>query len=209
MVIGSFGSMLSLIGAFFCTIFYEWKRNSPVATQDSLQNVYHAEGLWMRCAIPVPGRMSCDYYGTTLFDVPGYLQALRALSVISCILLFCSTLCNILALDCITQVAGRKKAWLARIGGASCLLGGLMLITAVSWYAAEVIQEFNNKFAYPEETFKYTFGAALYVGWFAGGLAFICGAVVLCFSCCSDFEDDDGATYTYKPPKSRTNEEYV
>lgn len=76
MMIGSFGSTLSFIGALFCTIFYEWKRNSAVASQDNLQNVYHAEGLWMRCVIPVPGRMSCDYYGTTLFDVPGMLPSL-------------------------------------------------------------------------------------------------------------------------------------
>lgn len=70
MIIGSLGSMLSLAGALFCTIYHEWKRNDLEASQGSLQNVYHAEGLWIRCVITIPGMMSCDYYDTTIFDVP-------------------------------------------------------------------------------------------------------------------------------------------
>lgn len=54
----------------------------------------------------------------------GYLQALRALSVISTMLLLCSIICNILALDCINQVLPNKKAWLARVGGGSSLIAG-------------------------------------------------------------------------------------
>uniref|UniRef100_A0A8K9UW88 Claudin 15-like b n=1 Tax=Oncorhynchus mykiss TaxID=8022 RepID=A0A8K9UW88_ONCMY len=56
---------------------------------------------------------------------------------------------------------------------------GLSTLTAVSWYAARVVQEFHDPFF---AGVRFELGAGLYMGWGAACLA-ILGGVMLCCSC--------------------------
>ncbi|XP_039249628.1 claudin-7-like [Styela clava] len=198
---------LSLVGIMYCIISNEWKRSSQLASQQSLKFLYLSEGLWMRCTVPTPGIMQCDNYSTALFDVEQYLQALRAMMILSGICMFAACVLDCLAMDCINCVEERNQLWLARVGGVLAVLAGLLCVASVSWYASEVIKEFRYDFI--EEGIKYTFGSALYVGWVAGGFAVISGCITACCNCIST--EDERLEYSYKPPKSKpkTSEEYV
>ena len=67
----------------------------------------------------------------------------------------------------------------------------------MSWYASEVVKEYNNPF-YEDNPIKYTFGSCLYIGWIATLTSLIAGCPMLCCHLAGDNEDDRGR---YKPPR--------
>ncbi|KAJ7996161.1 hypothetical protein DPEC_G00234190 [Dallia pectoralis] len=71
------------------------------------------------------------------------------------------------------------KGKIAGMGGVFFLLQGMCSMISVSWYAANITQEFFN----PEfEGIKYEIGNGLYIGWCSATLA-ICGGSCLVFAC--------------------------
>lgn len=200
-------TILCFVGMLFCTLSTEWKVISPLDTQDSLQRLQYSEGLWLRCNEPVPGNIQCDNYGTTLFDVEPHLQVLRALMILGVISILMSSFSGCFAMDCIHVVKGRSKRMLGIVAAILAILAGAMCGGAVSWYAGQIVWEFRYP-THNEQPIKYTFGAALYVGWVTAGFAVLAGILLFCGSCSND-DVDDRDVYTYKPPKNKTSEEYV
>ncbi|KAJ8280567.1 hypothetical protein GJAV_G00056340 [Gymnothorax javanicus] len=160
------------------TSTYTWKvktRADSVTTSS-----WQYQGLWMECAATSSGAIQCHRYMTVL-GLPGYVQACRALMIISLLLGLIGIIVSLLGLKCtkIGSASNEVKGKIALTGGALFLLSGLSSLTAASWYAARVVQEFYDPFF---GGVKFELGAGLYMGWGGACLA-ILGGAFLCCSC--------------------------
>uniref|UniRef100_A0A8C9WR82 Claudin n=1 Tax=Scleropages formosus TaxID=113540 RepID=A0A8C9WR82_SCLFO len=141
------------------------------------------ENLWHSCAESSTGITNCRDFESML-SLSAYMQACRALMIISMILGLIGVIASIMGLKCtkISSSADDTKAKMATTSGAIYILSGLCVLTAVSWYASRVVQDFNNPFPLTARpVHRYEFGAGLYMGWGAAGLSMVGGA----FLCCS------------------------
>ncbi|XP_067307488.1 claudin 15-like b [Pseudorasbora parva] len=180
MVIQLMGLVLGIVG--WClesssTNSAVWRRRShgeAVVTSSS-----HFEGLWMSCASNSLGAIHCQRFKTIL-GLPGYIQACRALMIIALVLGLLSVILATMGLKCtkLGSASEESKGKISLTAGVMFILSGLCVMVAVSWYAARVVQEFNNPFYGGT---KYELGTGLYLGWAAGALA-ILGGGILCTS---------------------------
>ncbi|KAB5535900.1 hypothetical protein PHYPO_G00123240 [Pangasianodon hypophthalmus] len=138
------------------------------------------ENLWHACAESSSGIAECRDF-ESLLDLPGYLQACRALMIIALLLGLFSMILSILGLKCITigSAGDQAKAKMATTGGIIFILAGLCTITAISWYAARIVQDFKDPFS---GGIKFELGAGLYMGW-GGACLSILGGALLCCAC--------------------------
>ncbi|KAJ8397245.1 hypothetical protein AAFF_G00440790 [Aldrovandia affinis] len=137
------------------------------------------ENLWHACAEDSSGVSNCRDFESML-ALPGYVQACRALMIITLLLGLVAIIVSLLGLKCtkIGSASDETKGKIALTGGSLFLLSGLCSLIAVSWYATRVVQEFYDPFYGGT---KFELGAGLYMGWGGASLAIIGGA----FLCCS------------------------
>ncbi|KAF4076335.1 hypothetical protein AMELA_G00213230 [Ameiurus melas] len=138
------------------------------------------ENLWHACAEDSSGVANCRDFDS-LLDLPAYLQACRALMIIALILGLFSMIVAILGLKCIQigSSSDQTKAKKAVAGGVLFILAGLCTMTASSWYAARIVEDFKNPFS---GGIKFELGAGLYMGW-GGACLSILGGALLCCAC--------------------------
>uniref|UniRef100_A0A8C1RCP6 Claudin n=1 Tax=Cyprinus carpio TaxID=7962 RepID=A0A8C1RCP6_CYPCA len=137
------------------------------------------EGLWLSCASNSLGAIHCQRFKTVL-GLPGYIQACRALMIIALILGLLAVILAAMGLKCtkLGSTSEESKGKISLTAGVLFILSGVCVMVAVSWYAARVVQEFNDPFYGGT---KYELGAGLYLGWAAAALA-ILGGAILCTS---------------------------
>ncbi|XP_010864995.1 claudin 15-like b isoform X1 [Esox lucius] len=177
-----------------CTSSHSWKVRShseAIITSNS-----QFEGLWMSCAATSLGSVQCQGYKTVL-GLPAYIQACRALMIIALLLGLVSIIVSVLGLKCtkIGRTSEQAKGKIVLTGGSLFILSGLSTLSAVSWYAAQVVREFHDPFF---AGVRFELGAGLYMGWGAAFLA-ILGGAMLCSSCKkgSSVTPPRGTTYNY------------
>ncbi|XP_024055757.1 claudin-15-like isoform X3 [Terrapene carolina triunguis] len=110
-----------------------------------------------------------------------YIQACRALMIISIVLGLLATVLSLFGLKC-TQVGmsnENTKVKISVTGGAIFILAGLSSMVAVSWYAARITAQFFDPLYGGT---KYELGDALYLGW-AGSILSMLGGIFLTCSC--------------------------
>ncbi|KAM5292419.1 claudin-18 isoform 1-T1 [Ctenodactylus gundi] len=189
-VVGFLLSMLGLAGCIAATGMDMW------STQDLYDNpvtsVFQYEGLWRSCVRQSSGFTECRPYFTIL-GLPAMLQAVRALMIVGIVLGAISILVSIFALKCIRigSTEDSLKAKMTLTSGIMFILSGLCAIIGVSVFANMLVTNFWMSTANMYGTMggmvqtvqtRYTFGAALFVGWVAGGLTLI-GGVIMCIAC--------------------------
>uniref|UniRef100_A0A8C2C7E4 Claudin n=1 Tax=Cyprinus carpio TaxID=7962 RepID=A0A8C2C7E4_CYPCA len=137
------------------------------------------EGLWLSCASNSLGAIHCQRFKTVL-GLPGYIQACRALMIIALILGLLAVILAAMGLKCtkLGSTSEESKGKISLTAGVLFILSGVCVMVAVSWYAARVVQEFNDPFYGGT---KYELGAGLYLGWAAAALD-ILGGAILCTS---------------------------
>nr|XP_033813661.1 claudin-15-like [Geotrypetes seraphini] len=174
------GFLLSLtgwliIGASLSNSY--WKVSSQKENVITTSNFY--ENLWKSCASESTGISNCKSF-TSLLSLPAYIQACRALMIISIILGLLATVISLVGLKCIKVGSNdeRKKGMIALVGGLSFILAGLCSMVAISWYAGIITAQFFDPL---HGGTKYELGSALYLGWAGSILAILGGA----FLCCS------------------------
>uniref|UniRef100_A0A674D3W6 Claudin 15-like b n=1 Tax=Salmo trutta TaxID=8032 RepID=A0A674D3W6_SALTR len=147
---------------------------SVIVSTRQFQNLFHS------CAENSAGIRNCKDFESML-ALPGYIQACRALMIIALLLGLASIIVSVLGLKCtkIGSTSEQAKGKIALTGGSLFILSGLSTLTAVSWYAARVVQDTACKLAFK---LGFELGAGLYMGWGAACLA-ILGGVMLCCSC--------------------------
>ncbi|XP_059358548.1 claudin-15-like [Carassius carassius] len=155
-----------------------WKVSTIDGTVITTSTIY--ENLWMSCATDSLGVHNCREF-PSLLALSGYIQASRALMIAAVVCGTFGVVASLIGMQC-SKAAGDNyvlKGRIAGTGGAFFLLQGLCTMISVSWYAANITQEFFNPL-YPGQ--KYEIGEGLYIGWASGVLA-ICGGACLMFSC--------------------------
>ncbi|XP_031539959.2 claudin-19 isoform X1 [Vicugna pacos] len=164
------------------------------------------EGLWMSCASQSTGQVQCKLYDS-LLALEGHIQSARALMVVAVLLGFVGMVLSVVGMKC-TRVGDSNpiaKGRIAIAGGALFLLAGLCTLTAVSWYATLVTQEFFNPSTPVNARFE--FGPALFVGWAAAGLAILGGSFLCCT--CPEPERSNSSPQPYRPGPSAAAREPV
>ncbi|XP_078122050.1 claudin-15-like [Sander vitreus] len=155
-----------------------WKKSSEDGSAITTSTIY--ENLWMSCASDSTGIFNCRDF-PSLFALPGYIQASRALMITSIVFGTFGLMATLVGMRC-SKIGGEKyvlKGRIAAIGGVFFLLQGICTMIAVSWYAATITQQFFDQFY---QGIKYEIGVGLYIGWFSATLA-ICGGTCLMCSC--------------------------
>uniref|UniRef100_A0A667ZEW6 Claudin n=1 Tax=Myripristis murdjan TaxID=586833 RepID=A0A667ZEW6_9TELE len=138
------------------------------------------QNLWRSCAEDSTGVQSCRDF-ESLLALPAHIQACRALMILSLLLGLASIIISVLGLKCtkIGRTTDEAKGKIALTGGSLFILSGLCTLTAVSWYAARVVNDFYDPYY---GGVRFELGAGLYMGWAAACLA-VLGGSMLCCSC--------------------------
>ncbi|XP_019719820.1 claudin-15-like isoform X1 [Hippocampus comes] len=153
------------------------------------------ENLWMSCATDSTGVHNCRDF-PSLLALSGYIQASRALMIAAIVFGTFGLVGTLVGMQC-SKIGGENyvlKGRIAAIGGVFFLLQGMCTMIAVSWYAANITQEFFDQF-YPGT--KYEIGEGLYIGWSSAVLALCGGGCLLC--ACSCKEPGEKVPYPYQP----------
>ncbi|XP_042355816.1 claudin-15-like [Plectropomus leopardus] len=153
------------------------------------------ENLWMSCATDSTGVHNCRDF-PSLLALSGYIQASRALMIASIVFGTFGLVATLAGMKC-SKIGGENyvlKGRIAAIGGVFFLLQGLCTMIAISWYAANITQEFFDQF-YPGT--KYEIGEGLYIGWSSATLALCGGSCLLC--ACKVNKPDEKIPYPYQP----------
>lgn len=136
------------------------------------------EGLWMNCLSQTTGQIQCKTYDSTL-ALPSSLQAARSLTVLSLLLSVLALMLGVAGAKCTHCLGAANQASkdrLAKVAGAFFLLAGLGYMVPVCWTAHAVITDFYDpNVAAP---LKRELGPALYLGWAAGVLLLVGGALL-------------------------------
>ncbi|XP_072851953.2 claudin-18 isoform X2 [Pogona vitticeps] len=181
-------SLLGVAGIIASTCMDQW------STQDLYNNpvtaVFNYQGLWRTCVRESSGFTECRSYYTIL-GLPAMFQAVRALMIVGIVLGAFGLLVAIISLKCLRMgnMEDSAKGKMTLTAGIMCIVGGLCAICGVSVFANMLVTNFWMSTAgmYQQGmmqtlTTRYTFGAALFVGWVAGGLALV-GGIMLCIAC--------------------------
>ncbi|XP_060798171.1 claudin 15-like b isoform X1 [Neoarius graeffei] len=154
-----------------------WRVSSH--TDSVITSVWQYENLWQACAEASTGISNCREFESML-ALDAHVQACRALMIIALLLGLASILLSTMGLKC-TKLGGMKETSKGRLtltAGVMFILSGLCVLTAVSWYASRIVQEFNDPFYVGT---KSELGTGLYLGW-AAAVCVILGGAMLCGS---------------------------
>lgn len=180
---------LELIGIVLCVLGWllaivscalpMWRVTAFIGSNIVTAQIYW-DGLWMSCVVQSTGQMQCKVYDSTL-ALSQDLQAARALTVISILLVILAMLVSITGAkctNCIDDEASKAKVMI--VAGVLFLVAGLMQLIPVSWSANTIIRDFYNPLLTNPQ--RWELGASLYIGWAATALL-IMGGSLLCCSC--------------------------
>ncbi|XP_071353425.1 claudin-3-like [Trachinotus anak] len=148
------------------------------------------EGIWMSCVVQSTGQMQCKVYDSML-ALGTDIQGARALMVVSIITGIVGLLIAFAGGKCTNFIREKKaKARASVAAGAVLIISGFLCLIPVSWTASVIIRDFYNPLLVDAQ--KRELGASLYIGWGAGALL-VLGGALLCATCPSK-EDE-------KPPE--------
>ncbi|KAK7158661.1 hypothetical protein R3I94_005105 [Phoxinus phoxinus] len=199
---------LEVTGFFMCLVGWVmtglavandyWKISSVQGTVIVSNRLY--ENLWHACGEDSTGKANCQDFQSML-ALPVHIQACRALTIIALIMGLVGIILSTMGLKCIKfgSKTDEAKGKTMVIGGIIFILAGVCTMVAVTWYAARIVQEFNDPFY---GGVKFELGTGLYIGWAGAGLCVLGGAFQ-----CSAFKraspaKDKGAYYPGGKPKT-------
>ncbi|XP_075876609.1 claudin-15-like isoform X2 [Nelusetta ayraudi] len=169
-----------------------WKESTTEGSVITTSTIY--ENLWMSCASDSTGIYNCRDF-PSLFALPGYIQVSRALMIASIVFGTFGLVATLSGIQC-SKIGGENyvlKGRIAAIGGVFFLMQGMCTMIAISWYAANITQQFFDQL-YPGT--KYEIGEGLYIGWSSATLA-LCGGACLIFACKSS-KHNEKIPYPYQ-----------
>eukprot|EP00064_Thunnus_orientalis_P014295 superscaffoldBa00002465_g14337 len=183
-----------------------WRETSFVgANIVTAQSVW--DGLWLHCIIQATGQMQCKKH-TTSITLTADIQAGRALMLISILAGLLGFIISLLG-GGVAKCSGappdspeppsassaRKKACL--LGGALCVLAGILCLVSVSWSAGTTISLYNDPLVVA--ALKREVGSSIYIGW-ASSVLLLLGGALICFVC----GEKENSQPSYRPYSSNT-----
>ncbi|XP_046732652.1 claudin-4-like [Silurus meridionalis] len=187
--LGTMSAGLELIGIVLCVLGWllaivscalpMWRVTAFIGSNIVTAQIYW-DGLWMSCVVQSTGQMQCKVYDSTL-ALSQDLQAARALTVISILLVILAMLVSFAGAKCTNCIDDESsKAKIMIVAGVLFLVAGLMQLIPVSWSANTIIRDFYNPLLNNPQ--RWELGASLYIGWAATALLML-GGSLLCCSC--------------------------
>lgn len=138
------------------------------------------EGIWMSCVVQSTGQMQCKVYDSML-ALGTDLQGARALVVVSIITGLVGLLIAFAGGKCTNFIPEeRAKARASIAAGVVLIISGFLCLIPVSWTASMIIRDFYNPVVADAQ--RRELGASLYIGWGAGALL-VLGGALLCTNC--------------------------
>ncbi|KAG9355205.1 hypothetical protein JZ751_000043, partial [Albula glossodonta] len=174
--LGFFLAGLGSLGVVVICALPMWKVTAFIGANIVTSQVFW-EGLWMNCVLQSTGHMQCKAYDS-LLALPQDLQAARALVVISIAVSVAAAMVGVAGGRC-TNFYRRDqatKAKVAIVSGVVFIAAGVLCLIPVCWSASTLITGFYNPLVPTGQ--KGELGAALYVGWMAGALLILGGALL-------------------------------
>jgi len=181
----------------------DWRVNDVEG--EVVELIKRTQGLWTKCAFFPTGNWQCEDYDRFFIALPAAITGARVFSCLSLVMQLFIVITSPFGMSCTNlpygEKANRTKAKLTILNGALSIVAAICIGTAVSWYAALVVEDYNRDamgFSQGVETSiqRYIYGKALYFGWIAMSFLVIQGLVM----CCSSWNDEfDGyeAQHTY------------
>ncbi|XP_076835852.1 claudin-like protein ZF-A89 [Brachyhypopomus gauderio] len=179
-----FAAFLVLVG-FLGTIVIcalpMWKVSAFVGANIVTAQVFW-EGLWMNCVFVSTGNMQCKAYDSIL-ALSQSLQVSRALISVSLAAGVVGIVLMVIGARGTNFYREDQDAKM-RYGitsGVVYIIAGALCLTAVSWSAHNIIVGFYSPTA--TDAMRGELGASIYVGWLAGFLLILGGAIFISTNC--------------------------
>uniref|UniRef100_A0A3B3YCS0 Claudin n=1 Tax=Poecilia mexicana TaxID=48701 RepID=A0A3B3YCS0_9TELE len=153
--------VIGQLGVIVCGILPRWRVSTYIGTNSLNSQVSRDYGLWMECVTQTTGQQQCKMYDSML-ELPSDLQAARVMTAISFILGNENT-----------------KPKLVLVAGVGLLLAGLLVIIPVNWSTYNTVRDFHSYWLMNSR--KREIGASIYIGWAAGMILILTGALFCCF----------------------------
>ncbi|XP_031719593.1 claudin-4-like [Anarrhichthys ocellatus] len=164
------------------------------------------EGLWMTCVVQSTGQMQCKIYDSML-ALSTDLQGARALTVVSIVTGIVGIFVAFASGKCTNFIPEeRAKARASVAAGVVLIISGILCLVSVSWTASSIIRDFYNPVLVDAQ--KRELGASLYIGWGAGGLL-VLGGALLCASCPPKEDDTPSVKYLLNKPGGNGKEDSI
>lgn len=155
------------------------------------------EGIWMSCVVQSTGQMQCKVYDSML-ALSTDLQGARALVVVSIVVGLAGILIAFAGGKCTNFIPEeRAKARASVAAGVLLIISGILCIIPVSWTASIIIRNFYNPVVVDAQ--KRELGATLYIGWGAGALL-VLGGALLCANCPHKEDEAPSVKYLLNQP---------
>ncbi|XP_072308794.1 claudin-4-like isoform X1 [Eucyclogobius newberryi] len=155
------------------------------------------EGIWMSCVVQSTGQMQCKVYDSML-ALGTDLQGARALVVVSIITGIIGLLIAFAGGKCTNFIPEeRAKSRASIAAGVILMTSGVLCLIPVSWTATMVIRDFYNPLMVDAQ--RRELGASLYVGWGAGTLL-VLGGALLCANCPKSDDQAPSGNYLLNKP---------
>lgn len=198
-MLGAALGVIGWIGAIIICALPMWKVTAFIGSNIvTSQTIW--EGIWMNCVVQSTGQMQCKVYDSML-ALSSDLQAARALTIIAIMVGIVAILLAVAGgrcTNCVEDETSKAKVGIA--AGVAFIVAGVLCLVPVCWTAHTIIRDFYNPMMVNAQ--KRELGAALYIGWGAGALMLIGGAMLCCV--CPK-KDDGGYSARYKAARSEAS----
>ncbi|XP_022594213.1 claudin-4-like [Seriola dumerili] len=176
---GSALALLGWIGSIIVCASPMWRVSAFIGSNIVTSQIIW-EGIWMNCVVQSTGQMQCKVYDSML-SLGTDLQGARALTVASIITGIVGLLITFAGGKCTNFIPEeRAKARASVAAGVILIISGFLCLIPVSWTASVIIRDFYSPLLVDAQ--KRELGASLYIGWGAGGLL-VLGGALLCANC--------------------------
>nr|XP_046151471.1 claudin-like protein ZF-A89 [Oncorhynchus gorbuscha] len=193
-VLGIFLAIIGWLGDIVICALPMWKVTAFIGNNIVTAQTFW-EGLWMNCVQQSTGQMQCKVYDS-LLALPPYLQAARALVIISILVAVIGILLSVAGGKCTNCIEDKEaKSKVAIASGVFFLVAGVLCLIPVSWCANTVIRDFYNPLL--TDVQRRELGASLFIGWASAGLMLVGGAL-LCCQC--PLREERGYSAKYSAP---------
>ena len=187
-IIGYILAWIALLLSIATIATPEWRKNDVQG--EVVETIIRTQGLWWKCTFYPTGNWQCDDYDRFFIALPTAVIGARVfcmLSLVFQLIVIVVVPLGFQACMCIDKNVVRNKQKIIITAGALSLLAGCCIGTAVSWYAALVVEDYSRYAtglsAGIETTVqRFVYGHGLYLGWAAMSCNFIQGIAFCCSS---------------------------
>lgn len=199
--LGFFLSFISLGLTIACIAIPDWRINDVEG--EVVELIKRTQGLWVKCAFFPTGNWQCEDYDRFFIALPAAITGARVFTILGLVMQLVGIVAQPMGMMCTNLVEvsqPRLKAKITIAAGALSLLSAVCVGTAVSWYAALVVEDYSRftqgmNAGVETSVQRFIYGTALYVGWAAMSVLFIQALVLCCSSWGGEESYDEGANY--------------